>query len=401
MNDKVNELSTLLEVNKNLILTGAPGTGKTFLARKIAEQLTQGADGYIGFVQFHPSYDYTDFVEGLRPTNANGNVGFKRMNGVFKKFCKEAIEAKSNDTVIRYNTPTIDTLYDQLVEKIATEPTKLKMKANNKYTEELKVTKEGNINWGTINCVSKETVLKLYDEYKSTAALQKAKLDKDGLRKVSSGNTSYSWAVLNYLLEQKEQQDQPAQQKPNFVFIIDEINRGELSKIFGELFFAIDPGYRGVKGKVNTQYQNMIEKNDVFANGFYIPENVYIIGTMNDIDRSVESMDFAIRRRFAWKEIKAADTMDEILKQLPDDTQPETKRRMKALNDAIDKTEGLGTAYHIGAAYFLKLKDYNGDFDKLWNYHLQGLLYEYLRGKRNIDEALSELKKAYDNAANG
>lgn len=81
-----------------------------------------------------------------------------------------------------------------------------------------------------------------------------------------------------------------------------------MSKIFGELFFSIDPGYRGKDGKVDTQYQNLIDidpetqNEDVFKNGFYVPENVYVIGTMNDIDRSVESMDFAMRRRLhSWK----------------------------------------------------------------------------------------------------
>lgn len=93
---------------------------------------------------------------------------------------------------------------------------------------------------------------------------------------------------------------------PKYVFVIDEINRGDMSKIFGELFFSIDPGYRGKDGKVDTQYQNLIDidpetqNEDVFKNGFYVPENVYVIGTMNDIDRSVESMDFAMRRRFAF-----------------------------------------------------------------------------------------------------
>ena len=92
-----------------------------------------------------------------------------------------------------------------------------------------------------------------------------------------------------------------SRQSKKFIFVIDEINRGEISKIFGELFFSIDPGYRGEKGRIKTQYQNLVDDKDVFAKGFYIPENVYIIGTMNDIDRSVESMDFAMRRRFAFE----------------------------------------------------------------------------------------------------
>lgn len=187
--------------------------------------------------------------------------------------------------------------------------------------------------------------------------------------------------------------------------IIDEINRGEISKIFGELFFSIDPGYRGKKGKVLTQYANMqnnpnefdlslnIEESEDYGH-FFVPENVYIIGTMNDIDRSVESMDFAFRRRFAFKEIKAMDRV-EMLDELPQNGI--AINRMKNLNKAIESIEGLSTAYHIGPAYFLKLKNYNGNFQQLWENHLDGLLREYLRGMQKLEEKLKTLKAAYDN----
>ena len=267
------ECIELLMQNRNLILTGAPGTGKTYLAKQIASEI-----GKYKFVQFHPSYDYTDFVEGLRPKNDNGNIGFERKDGVFKEFCKEALNNQSS----------------------------------------------------------------------------------------------------------------------NFVFIIDEINRGEISKIFGELFFSVDSGYRGEKGKVQTQYANLIEDGDEFKDGFYIPENVYIIGTMNDIDRSVESMDFAMRRRFAWKEIKSEDTQETILKDL-ENLKDETIKRMNNLNKVIrNKETNLSEAYCIGAAYFKKIKDYEGDFNKLWENHLEGLLFEYTRGMQNQETILKELKNAYD-----
>jgi len=159
------------------------------------------------------------------------------------------------------------------------------------------------------------------------------------------------------------------------------------------LFFSIDPGYRGEKGRVQTQYQNIVEDGDIFKKGFFVPENVYIIGTMNDIDRSVESMDFAFRRRFAFKEIKA----DENVGMLDNLAQKdEAINRMKNLNSAIEKVDGLSSAYHIGASYFLKLKDYNGDFDKLWEYHLEGLLREYLRGTQDVDKEIEKLKTAYN-----
>ena len=208
-----------------------------------------------------------------------------------------------------------------------------------------------------------------------------------------------------------------------YVFIIDEINRGEISKIFGELFFSIDPGYRGTDGRVKTQYQNLVEEDDVFFEGFYVPENVFIIGTMNDIDRSVESMDFAFRRRFAFKEV----TAEESQQMLDSDSawgkdekgnsrkpSPEVisdiKKRMDALNDAIcpdnndsDKKgiDGLSSAYHIGASYFLKLANYKKndgtfEYDKLWDYHLKGLLFEYLRGMPDAEEKLDALRKAFE-----
>ena len=184
------------------------------------------------------------------------------------------------------------------------------------------------------------------------------------------------------------------------VFVIDEINRGEISKIFGELFFSIDPGYRGVKGAIKTQYQNMIEEGDAFKDGFFVPENVYIIGTMNDIDRSVESMDFAMRRRFAWKEVTAKDsqTMFDSSKKfdkVPEERIAELKARMNSLNDAILETRELGMAYQIGASYFLKYADY-GNFEDLWEYHLKGLLAEYLRGNADVKGELMKLENAYN-----
>ena len=196
----------------------------------------------------------------------------------------------------------------------------------------------------------------------------------------------------------------------NYVFIIDEINRGEISKIFGELFFSIDPGYRGEKGRVKTQYQNMItDKTDPFFNGFYVPENVYIIGTMNDIDRSVESMDFAMRRRFAWEEVKANENTG-MLDNLQD-MKAEVIETMTRLNLAIwdeEKNtgiEGLSPAYHIGGAYFSKLSLYLDEshsnkadaYKQLWDNHLKGVLFEYLRGMPNAIADLKELERVYFN----
>lgn len=395
-NNKYQEYIDILEANKNLILNGAPGTGKTWLAKKIAKEMGC-SDNEIGFVQFHPSYDYTDFVEGLRPVEKDGNVGFERKDGVFKEFCKRAIETKRSNQIDNF-----EECWNKLVEKLNDDDfldirllsgkKSFRIELNeygtglaNRYYEN-DTYEKGEWIQGKSKFFSKE---QLYNVYKGLPGVP------------AKGHDNYRKAIVNYMKENLGLKDYFAgadnivTSKP-FVFIIDEINRGEISKIFGELFYCIDPGYRGPNGSVYTQYQNLVPEGDVFENGFYVPENVYIIGTMNDIDRSVESMDFAFRRRFAFKEIKANKNLD-MLNDLGEDLSGKSKSRLINLNNKISEIEGLDSSYHIGASYFLKLKDYQGDFGKLWHYHLEGLLREYMRGMSDVKTKLESLKVAYDN----
>jgi 5-methylcytosine-specific restriction endonuclease McrBC GTP-binding regulatory subunit McrB len=534
-------LAELLTKTKNIILHGAPGTGKTYLAKDIAAYMNfhkkyselndkerQQFSEYTGFVQFHPSYDYTDFVEGLRPVNnksenqaeSDGNniqIGFERKDGVFKKFCVKAIKNFENP---QKNTTDANSSYSYLLKALKDFVNELdnkipKNKISRHLSESMKFFKdklkafESDIN--NINHVKDLFLLKIelnwfYEEFRkeiesddelqttSLASLtsligkksliesfenlkkelrncldkfnyqndlstcwdlliyEVSKHNKDNPLKIddycfikspkvqslkrlnkkrtgvinttiplkrikevyegrSKGNKpdksiihymSMHYKLENYealqladdAYESTEKTPKHSENKNSFVFIIDEINRGELSKIFGELFFAIDPSYRGEKGLVSTQYQNLITDNDVFYNGFFVPDNVYIIGTMNDIDRSVESMDFAMRRRFTFQEIKANENI-EMLNQLGD-KKDEALNKMKKLNEAIENVAGLSSAYHIGAAYFLKLKDLNNDFELLWEYNLKPLLKEYLRGQDPNEEKLGNLKAAYN-----
>ena len=175
-----------------------------------------------------------------------------------------------------------------------------------------------------------------------------------------------------------------------YIFIIDEINRGEISKIFGELFFAIDPGYRGKSGEISTQYANLHTDPD---EKFYIPENVYIIGTMNDIDRSVDSFDFAMRRRFRFVELRADERLEMLALLENEDLEAEAIKRMAALNKEITNVEDLNENYQIGASYFLKLKTLT--FDQLWTDYLQPLLQEYVQGMYDEEGLMNRFAKAY------
>lgn len=376
MESKYQKYIDLLETNKNLILTGAPGTGKTYMAKAIAEEM--GAE--VGFVQFHPSYDYTDFVEGLRPINHDNVVGFERKDGAFKEFCAEALNIR--------DTTNFDECIDKLFDSVGEEILLLETPTGKQFG--LSRSARGNLRLHTGK------------ELKESGVITK----KD-LRAEYSGIPTFKWwkgyyqGIITYLTNNYNliNDSNIIEDNTPHVFIIDEINRGEISKIFGELFFSIDPGYRGEKGKVNTQYQNMIEDGDVFKDGFYVPENVYIIGTMNDIDRSVESMDFAMRRRFAWQEVTAEESYANMIENDAEfaGIKDEIKARMFNLNNAIAKTEGLNEAYQIGAAYFRKVLDYEEKpFDSLWNSHLKGLLFEYLRGNRKAKELLEKLHEAYN-----
>lgn len=362
------QLTQSLLKSPNLILRGAPGTGKTRLAKDIAKELTNSNKDQIGFVQFHPSYDYTDFVEGLRPvSNGDGTIEFKLVDGIFKKFCQKARDAKKTGGQDNFDeawtklTDAINEKQGQYLFPRSSVPASLNSQGNMKFDSPV-ATKE-----------------KVYLLYKG----EETHLKYQTYHKIVLDHMKESYGLCDYV-------SPTIDTDKKFVFIIDEINRGEISKIFGELFFSIDPGYRGEKGSVSTQYANLHETDEKL----YIPENVYIIGTMNDIDRSVDTFDFAMRRRFRFVEVTAESRLHILDEELGEDAK-EAKIRLRNLNAAIENVQELNSHYHIGPSYFLNLKDVDFDYELLWSDYLKPLLEDYVRGSYDEAETLETLKKAF------
>lgn len=273
--DCVNEMLDLLNYKQNLILQGAPGVGKTYIAKKLAN-LHNGTSetSNIEMVQFHQSYSYEDFICGLRP-NESGDFSIR--NGIFYRLCEKAI-------------------------------------------------------------------------------------------------------------------DNPNQ---NYYLIIDEINRGNLSKIFGELLMLIEKDKRGSEYALTLQYTKD------FNQKFYIPKNLFIIGTMNTADKSISLVDYALRRRFAFFTIETAfgeQHFKDYLKQnnISDSLIEKINRNMGYVNEEILKDSmQLGKGYEIGHSYFCNFS--NIDDEKKWyqqiiKYEIKPLLEEYWYDNDKVSEIIDKIR---------
>ncbi len=343
-------LANPFNLKKQLVKYGAPGTGKTYKAKEVSNMQfaiwkeeynasTETYDEVHKVVQFHPSYSYEDFMEGLRPVlDANNQAHLQLVNGIFKTMCIAAGKWEVNVA-----------------------PLMIKGELDGKKWEQLDI---------------------------NDLLPHKAKLDN---------------MLWDYIFNTADKTIKLTEIIPPYFIIIDEINRAELSRVFGELMYCLE--YRGINGAIETQYNqlNTTQTGMIKLGGtykFFVPHNLFVIGTMNTVDRSVESFDFALRRRFRWEEVKPSIGLLRYHLQGNNQNWVSLADNLRKLNEAIEKEPLLGKDFCIGHAYLMDLgyasNTTYADVRKLiWEDSISPLLEEYVRGTGREQEILKTFAKSF------
>lgn len=351
----------------NQILFGAPGTGKTYHTKKMAVEIINGKKekdrtreeinkeyeelieaGQIVFTTFHQSLSYEDFIEGIKPKiTESGNVTYEVEDGIFKQLCSRANKISDFDKGWNYlkdkvkNNPNFSLRTFKGEEIYVTEITD---------NEVLKIKyKGGKLDKSDNDGVSYDRAKKLQEAFPDLSA---AKIKE--FRSVIGGDSTAFWAVLNFI-----------KNAPTHVLIIDEINRGNVSAIFGELITLLEEDKR----KGNPEHTEAVLPYS--GNKFSVPNNVYIIGTMNTADRSVEALDTALRRRFSFVEMQPdPDILFEV-------GNVDLKELLKTINQRIEVL--IDKDHQIGHSYFIGIQDI-GDLKRTFKDKIIPLLEEYFYG---------------------
>lgn len=368
-NEKI--LSENQNLSLNQILYGPPGTGKTYhtidKALEILGENLESRDekkakfdeyvknGQIVFITFHQSYGYEEFVEGIKPmmnNEANSQeIQYEIKDGIFKEICERALENEDNIKDFNFY---IDKL-KEIVKEDGNDPERYFKLPNTKYSIQYRGGKTFRIKFDDMSKnhkdypVSIENIIKLY-KTSSTNEIY---------------NSAYVKAILNYLKTQglKDYQEKDEGINLPYIIIIDEINRGNVSKIFGELITLIEPSKRiGEKEelKVRLPYS---------GDEFVVPKNVYILGTMNTADRSITSLDTALRRRFEFIEM-----MPDVSKLSDNYKDVNLQELLKAINTRIEYL--LDREKTIGHAFFIGVENLE-DLKKVFQNKIIPLLQEY------------------------
>ena len=410
----------------NLILYGSPGTGKTFhtinYALSIIENRTLAElaleerqelrtrfesymeEGWVQFVTFHPSFTYEDFVEGIKPQTVQGKVLYDIEDGVLKHM---ATQAKRHLVDVFYSMVPVmeisvdyDTMYQSFLSFIQRDEFESFRSRTGKKMQLQKIDRTGNLTVRPENSflsysIHKTKLKKLFNQFPTMEHIEHTENDISHL--LGGVNTRAYWSVLKSLKDfqkiyvqeiidqreeeqQKEVEEQKAEpidvaqlsanaraQSRKFVLIIDEINRGNIAGIFGDLITLIEPDKR--EGSEEA-LQLVLPYSKTW---FSLPTNFHIIGTMNTADRSVEALDSALRRRFTFVELQP---QPELLTQ-PPISGVDLNKMLTAINNRIAVL--LDADHAIGHSYFMKIKSL-AELKTVFSNKILPLLEEYFYG---------------------
>ena len=374
---------------KNIILYGAPGVGKTHNYKNLICMIEEGKsqkeifdtisknlhvslenetfekikeEKRVEFVTFHQSYSYEDFIEGFRPQE-NGNIELE--NGILKKLADEA-NNNSERAFVNEKLVFTDAL-KRLFEPIEEGNTvKINLKRENSYFEiydydkkTLYYTRQGRNKNEKYHSLSIATLGQMYKEEQNDI--------------ISGGLKVYYEPLLEKLLEVSKEKKVQKETQKNFYIVIDEINRGNISKIFGELITLIEEDKRD-KYEVTLPYSKT---------KFKVPSNLYIIATMNSTDKSIATIDIALRRRFTF--LKMQPNLELVKNE-------QAKVFMQKANEYI--SEKLGEDYMLGHSYFMG----DVDLDFIKEYKIKPLLEEYFYAdEKSSNEIMNEIEDKREN----
>ena len=384
---------------KNIILYGSPGVGKTHNTNKLIRLIEEGKSDReifeaiklneksdsvdisdikerVKFVTFHQSFGYEDFIEGFRP-NEEGNI--ELVDGVFLEICRDA--QKNLDNSLKEATDIGREKKFKVLFELFKDYIQDKIDINQKFTinntayisniEENAFRYQGD-NWGNTQRMKFDDIELLYSKNISERKEIKTVDAISGLAKQHATYFSYLMKkLLDFERNNNIQIDSVEKvERKNYYLVIDEINRGNISKIFGELITLIEEDKRD-NLEVTLPYSKQ---------PFKIPSNLYIIGTMNSTDKSIALIDIALRRRFTFLKMKPNETLIAF---------PRAKEIFIALNEQIAKD--LGEDYQIGHSYFMKIES-DDDLDFILEYKIIPLLEEYYYGDDRLEESVKLCK---------
>ena len=376
----------------NQILFGAPGTGKTYRTKKIAVEIINGKKertrkeineeyeklieaGQIVFTTFHQSLSYEDFIEGIKPETIDGNVTYEVKDGIFKQLCSRAIEQKPKNSDIEiydFDKGWNDLIAEVEQNLLSDSMLLLPILTQDKGVYVTEITDNGNLKIKPKNSrldidyiVSYNRTKKLQGVFSDLSVVKN--IDKEFRSVIGGSNSSAYWAVLNYINNKiKENNKEIDFEEPKtHVLIIDEINRGNVSAIFGELITLLEEDKR----KGNPEHTEV--KLPYSGDNFSVPNNVYIIGTMNTADRSVEALDTALRRRFSFVEMQPNPN---ILSKVGD---VDLSKLLETINKRIEVL--IDKDHQIGHSYFIGIQDLK-DLRRTFKDKIIPLLEEYFYG---------------------